>query len=234
MGLQINKDGDPLARHSLSPGELKGLLAAERAGKPFLAFRDREGRLGLFATDHGEQTCTVGRRPEMDLSIAWDSEVSGLHAELQGLSGEWTIVDDGLSKNGTYVNGRRVSGRQRLRDGDRVRIGQTILVYKAGGATPSQETAITNETPTPRELTDAQRRVLVALCRPYRDGGNFTTPATNQQIAEELFLSVDAVKMHLRALFGKFELTGLAQNEKRVRLAESALQLGVISERDLI
>jgi pSer/pThr/pTyr-binding forkhead associated (FHA) protein len=234
MGPQLNKDGDPLARHSLSPGELKGLLAAERAGRPFLAFRDREGRLGLFGTDHGEQTCTVGRRPEMDLSIAWDSEVSGLHAELQGLGGEWTIVDDGLSKNGTYVNGRRVSGRQRLRDGDRVRIGQTTLVYRAGGTTPSQETAITSEAPMPRELTDTQRRVLVALCRPYRDGGSFTTPATNQQIADEVFLSVDAVKMHMRALFGKFELAGLAQNEKRVRLSERALQLGVISQRDLI
>ncbi len=233
MGPQLDKDGDPFAPHSLSPSELQGLLAAERAGKPFLAFRDEEGRLGLFATGHEQQTCTVGRRPEMDLSIVWDSEVSGLHAELQGLGGEWTIVDDGLSKNGTYVNGQRVSGRQRLRDGDRVRIGQTILVYKAGGATPSQETVITSDTPTPLELTDTQRRVLVALCRPYRDGGNFTTPATNHQIAEEVFLGVDAVKMHMRALFGKFELAGLAQNEKRVRLAECALQFGVISQRDL-
>ncbi|MGZ4182186.1 MAG: FHA domain-containing protein [Solirubrobacteraceae bacterium] len=43
----------------------------------------------------------------MDVSIGWDAEVSGLHAELQAFSGEWTIVDDGLSTNGTYVNGSR-------------------------------------------------------------------------------------------------------------------------------
>ncbi len=233
MGLQLNKDGDPLAPHSLSPSELQELLATERAGKPFLAFRDGEGRLALFATGRGGQTRTVGRRPEMDLPIAWDTEVSGLHAELQGLGGEWTIVDDGLSKNGTYVNGERVSGRQRLRDGDRIRIGQTILAYRAGAPIEVQETVTAGEAPALGELTDTQRRVLIALCRPYRDGGSFATPATNQQIAAEVFLCVDAVKMHLRRLFASFELSEMPQNEKRARLAECVLQFGVISERDL-
>jgi pSer/pThr/pTyr-binding forkhead associated (FHA) protein len=233
MGVQLSKDGDPLAPHSLSPSDLKDLLAAERTGKPFLAFRDQDGRLGLFASGRGGQTRTFGRRPEMDLSIYWDSEVSGLHAELQGLGGEWTIVDDGLSTNGTYVNGQRVSGRQRLRDEDRIRIGHTILVYRAGGATPVQETVTAGEGPALGELTDTQRRVLIALCRPYRDGDNFATPASNQQIAEEVFLSVDAVKMHLRRLFASFELSEMPQNEKRARLAECVLQYGVISNRDL-
>ena len=82
------------------------------------------------------------------------------------------------------------------------------------------------------QLTDTQRRVLIALCRPYRDGG-FATPATNQEIAAEVFLSVDAVKMHLRTLFGRFALGELPQNQKRARLAECALQSGMISHRDL-
>ncbi|HSS04375.1 MAG TPA: FHA domain-containing protein [Solirubrobacterales bacterium] len=233
MAPQPNKDGDPLAPHSLSPSELKELLAAERTGQPFLVFRREEGELALFTIGGGEQARTIGRRAETDLAIAWDSEVSGLHAELQVLGGEWAILDDGLSTNGTYVSGQRVNGRRRLRDGDRIRIGQTILVYKAGGPATVQETVAAGETAALQELTETQRRVLVALCRPYRDGGNFTRPATNQQIADEVFLSVEAVKMHLRALFGKFELSGLAQNEKRGRLAECALQLGVISQRDL-
>jgi hypothetical protein len=233
MGISLNRDGDPLAPHSLSPSELKELLEIERAGKPFLAFRDGEGRLGLFATGRGGQTRTVGRRSEMDLSIAWDSEISGLHAELQGLGGEWTIVDDGLSRNGTFVNGQRISGRQRLRDGDRIRIGQTILAYRAGSPAEVQETVTAGEAPAVGELTDTQRRVLIALCRPYRDGASFATPTSNQQIAQEVFLSVDAVKMHLRRLFASFELSEMPQNEKRARLAECVLQFGVISERDL-
>ena len=53
-------------------------------------------------------------------------------------------------------------------------------------------------------VSPAQRRVLVALCRPYKDGADFATPATNSEIGAELHLSVDAVKTHLRALFEKF------------------------------
>ena len=48
-----------------------------------------------------------------------------------------------------------------------------------------------------------------------------------------MFLGVDAVKTHLRALFGKFGLEELAQNEKRVRLAECALELGLVRRGEL-
>jgi predicted ArsR family transcriptional regulator len=82
-------------------------------------------------------------------------------------------------------------------------------------------------------LSDAQRRVLVALCRPFKDSSGYVTPATNQQIADELFLSIDAVKTHLRALFAKFEIEDLPQNQKRVRLVELALTNGIVSPRDL-
>jgi hypothetical protein len=235
VATRVDIDGDPVGPHSLSPRELKDLLAAERGGKPFLAYRDQQGLLGIFLAGRGGQTRTVGRRAEMDLSIPWDSEVSGLHAQLQGLGGEWTIVDDGLSRNGTYVNGQRVSGRQRLRDGDRVRVGRTVLAYNAAcpSSAPESETVTAGLEPAPQSLTDTQRRVLIALCRPYHDGGGFATPATNQQIAAEVFLSVDAVKMHLRNLFAKFELGELPQNQKRARLAECVLQFGVISQREL-
>ena len=81
-------------------------------------------------------------------------------------------------------------------------------------------------------LTAAQRRVLVALCRPML-GSEHGYPATNKAIAAELTLSVDAVKTHLRVLFGKFELNELAQNQKRATLAQCVFQLGLISQRDL-
>jgi hypothetical protein len=233
MPIQLDKVGDPLAPHSLSPRELKELLAAERAGNPFLAFRNEQGLLGLFAPGRGGQTRTLGRGAEVDLPISWDSAVSGLHAELQGLGGEWTIVDDGLSTNGTFVNGERVSGRQRLRDGDRILVGRTILVYNAPSSARPPSTVAAGDEPAFQELTDTQRRVLVALCRPYRDGASFATPASNQQIATEVCLSVDTVKTHLRILFGEFELSELPQNQKRVRLAECVLQYGVISQREL-
>jgi pSer/pThr/pTyr-binding forkhead associated (FHA) protein len=233
MPIQGDMGSDPLAPHSLSANELEQLLEAERAGKPFLAFRDQDGALGLFVTGGADDTRSLGRRAEMDLSIPWDSEVSGLHAELQGVAGEWMIVDDGLSTNGTFLNGERVNGRQRLKDGDRIRIGRTVLAFKAASSASAQETVLPGAQPTRKQLTDTQRQILIALCRPYRDGGSFASPATNQQIADEVFLSVDAVKMHLRTLFAKFELGELPQNQKRASLAERALQFGVISQREL-
>ena len=70
-------------------------------------------------------------------------------------------------------------------------------------------------------LTPAQRRVLIALCRPFKDS-TYATPATNQQIADELVVSVDAVKSTLRALFEVFGVDALPQNQKRASLALQA------------
>ncbi len=66
-----------------------------------------------------------------------------------------------------------------------------------------------------------------------RTASAFATPATNQQIGEELHLSVDAVKTHMRALFEKLEVGDLPQNQKRVALAERALQAGIVNRREL-
>jgi len=233
MPIPLRDDGDPLAPHSVSPTELQTLLEAERAGQSLLAFRDQLGLLCMLRLNTAaDTTIRLGRRSEMDVAIPWDGEVSGLHAELQTISGELAIVDDGLSTNGTFVNGRRISGRQRLRDGDRIRVGRTVLAYRTHAAGATNETISAIDSPS-LQLSDTQRRVLVALCRPFRDGAGFATPATNQQIASEVYLSIDAVKTHLRALFAKFELADLPQNQKRAKLAECALQFGVISQHEL-
>ena len=48
-----------------------------------------------------------------------------------------------------------------------------------------------------------------------------------------IFLSIDAIKTHLRALFAKFGVENLPQNQKRTRLAALAMQSGMISDHDL-
>jgi hypothetical protein len=79
----------------------------------------------------------------------------------------------------------------------------------------------------------AQKRVLLALCRPYKDHSAFARPASNRDIADELFLSIDAVKSHLRNLFAKFDLDDLPQNAKRTRLVEQAFQHGLVRDSEL-
>jgi hypothetical protein len=212
--------------------ELKEQIEAERLGRPFLVYRDAEDEQALFLIEEGTTSLWVGRSASADLSLPWDPEVSNLHAQLEFVGTECTLVDEGLSRNGSFVNGERVSGRRRLRDGDTLRFGQTGVIYRAPGESAS-ETVLSGDALTAAGVSPAQKRVLVALCRPFKDGSSFATPATNGQIGEELHLSVDAVKTHLRALFEKFGVEDLPQNQKRVALVERALQSGLVSEREL-
>ena len=59
-------------------------------------------------------------------------------------------------------------------------------------------------------------------------------PASNAQIAEELVLSVSSVKTHLRALYEKFGVDDLAQNQKRLALAARALESGAVTPDELL
>jgi pSer/pThr/pTyr-binding forkhead associated (FHA) protein len=175
---------------------------------------------------------TVGRSSGNDIALEWDTEVSRLHAELESLGDEWTVADDGLSRNGSFVNGQRISGRHRLRDGDVVRVGRTHIAFRVPESPESNPTVAAGSRAELPALSATQRAVLAALCRPYKDS-ELATPATNQQIADELYLSVDAIKAHLRTLFGYFGVQHLPQNQKRSYLAMRALQDGVVSRRDL-
>jgi pSer/pThr/pTyr-binding forkhead associated (FHA) protein len=221
----------PAGAQSIS--ELKARIEAERAGQPFLLYRDGDDRQQLFSFEPGSAHASVGRRRSSDLVLDWDEQVSRLHAQFERVEEDWMVVDDGLSRNGTFVNGERLSGRRRLTDGDTLRFGATTVTFRSPRVEEQAGTATAGDIPTEVDLSTTQRRVLVALCRPYKDGTAFASPATNQQIAEELFLSVDAVKTHLRVLFAKFDVAQLPQNQKRIRLVERAFYVGVISERDL-
>ncbi|HEY3020030.1 MAG TPA: FHA domain-containing protein [Solirubrobacteraceae bacterium] len=214
--------------------DVKAELEAERAGHPFLLYRDGDGGQQLHVLEDSASPITVGRRSGSDLSLPWDTEVSRLHAQLERVGEDWTVVDDGLSRNGTFVNGERVLGRRRLCAGDALRFGDTTVFFRDPVASQSQMTAIGHELPGPAALTDAQRRVLVELCRPVADPRGHGAPATNLEIAGELFLSVDAVKTHLRALYAKFGLEQLPQNQKRMRLVKLAFDTGAVSERELV
>jgi pSer/pThr/pTyr-binding forkhead associated (FHA) protein len=223
----------PLDAHVATPQELRERIAAERRGTPFLVYRTADDEQAIVDLTAIGERMTVGRRPGNDVVLDWDSEVSRVHAALERIGADWTVVDDGLSHNGTYVNGQRVTSRHRLRDGDTISIGGTVLAFRAPGEGSISRPTVTAIGPHIGELlTPAQRRALIALCRPFKDN-HYATPATNQQIADELVVSVDAVKSTLRALFEVFGVDDLPQNQKRASLALQAMRSGVISRRDL-
>ena len=216
-----------------SAAELKAQIEAERRGRPFLVLRDGEGEQRIVVVEEGAAELWVGRGEAAGLRIDWDEEVSALHAQIEVVGGECTLLDDGLSRNGSFVGEERVHGRRRLRDGDTLRFGRTRVLFRRPGESAPEATVVAAEMPTAAVVSPGQRRVLIALCRPFKDGSNFSTPPTNQAIAEELHLSVDAVKTHMRALFERLGVEDLPQNQKRVALVERALQSGVVAPRDL-
>lgn len=181
----------------------------------------------------GCERFTIGRRPGNGLAVGWDPKVSRVHAALERIGHDWVLVDEGLSSNGTFLNSERLLSRRRLADGDVIEVGRTTLVFRDPGE-PSAPT-LTDVDVDPRiagRLTRGQRDVLIALCRPFKSHA-VAGPATNREIADDLSISVDAVKSVLRGLFALFGLDDLPQNKKRASLALEALRSGVVTRRDL-
>jgi pSer/pThr/pTyr-binding forkhead associated (FHA) protein len=209
----------------VTPSELADRLRTERGGAPFLLHVDGEGRQRIVDLS-GADRLSIGRQATADVPLTWDSEVSRLHAVLERVSDEWTLCDDGLSRNGSFVNGQRITGRRVLADGDAIAVGRTLIVYRSGPPAEPAETTRATTHLAPPDLTPAQLRVLEALC-----DDRYGAPPSNRELAEALFLSVDTVKSHLRELFHAFGVPDLPQNRKRAELARRARELGLARRR---
>jgi hypothetical protein len=218
----------PPVFRSVSPAELAERLGAERRGMPFMVYLDADGRQRIVDLGDRPSSLCIGREPSADIALDWDDEVSRVHAVLECVGDAWTLVDDGLSRNGSFVNGQRVLGRRRLDDGDSITVGRTLLVFLEP-IQPNARTTARTRLSAPPELSAAQRRVLGALCRPFRDSP-FAAPASNREIANELVLSVETVKSHMHALFGLFDVEAMPQNRKRAELARRAFERGAVPD----
>jgi pSer/pThr/pTyr-binding forkhead associated (FHA) protein len=223
----------PVAPHRATAPELKAQLEAARDDTPFLIYRDGADSQRIIHLRGALERVMIGRRASNDVPLDWDIQVSRTHAELERLGDEWAVSDDGLSSNGTFVNGVRIRGRRLLCDGDELRVGTTVIVFRAPARGASLVTFVPEQLQRAPRLGASQRAVLVALARPYKHSSGFAIPATNRDVAAEVVLTVNGVKSIMRALFQKFGVEELPQGEKRARLVERALQLGAISEDDL-
>jgi pSer/pThr/pTyr-binding forkhead associated (FHA) protein len=208
--------------------EVQARLAAMRAQRPFLILRDSDRRQRIVPLAGGR--FVLGRAADADLCLAWDPTVSAVHASLFERGGQrWAIDDDGLARNGTFVNGERLHGRHPLANGDVVRLGGTSIGFVDPRPSTVVATMAIDDHPKPT-VSAAQRRVLVALCRPFKGGARAPSPASNQEIAEDLHVSVETVKTHLGNLYDLFGLGRLKPNEKRAQLAWHALESGVVDD----
>ena len=133
--------------------DVRERLLAEARERPFLLFRDGDERQRL-AELSGDRL-TVGRRDSADVALTWDGEVSRLHVELVRMGADWVACDEGLSHNGTFVNGERLRGRRRLAHGDVLRCGDTMLVFRSPRAASDATVAAGNAPPPAISRLDA-------------------------------------------------------------------------------
>lgn len=82
-------------------------------------------KLGGKTMTLGPGTHSVGRMSDCWLTLD-DELTSRYHARFE-VVGEEVFVEDLDSRNGTFLNGEKVAGRTKLRDGDRVRIGRELM-----------------------------------------------------------------------------------------------------------
>jgi hypothetical protein len=169
---------------------------------------------------------TVGTLESNDVVVDADG-VSRVHAVFERFGDAWCVRDLG-SRNGTFVNGGRIIGEQPLHSGDEILLGRLRLLFRGPAARGKQTTAIAEPPP----LTQRERDVLLALCRPLLTGDAFTEPASIKAIAAELVVSEAAVKQHLSRLYGKFDV-GTHGERRRVQLANAAVASGAVKLGDL-
>jgi predicted component of type VI protein secretion system len=192
---------------------------------PYVEVHGRAGREVVVLTG---RRIVLGRDLDSDVALSADSAVSRVHAMLERVGSGWCVRDLG-SANGTIVNGKRISAEHRLRAGDEIRVGRSLLVYHDRDAVPGSSTEAIEAPP---GITARERDVLVALCRPLLAADVFTEPASTRQIADALAVSEAAVRQHLARLYDKF---GVYEGDEhpRLRLANEAIRRGAVRLADL-
>lgn len=151
----------------------------------------------------------IGRDPDCEVTLPGDATISRVHATLTATEGGWEIADSG-SRNGTFVNGRRLTAPQLLADADRVLIGNFVLVLQPDDdvfvETVASDEAGRTRAQVETGLSAREVEVLRLLCAGDSD----------QQIAASLFISIKTVQSHLDRIRDK---TGCRRRAELLRYA---------------
>ena len=88
---------------------------------------------------HDGETRQAGRDPAGNDFVFDDPRVSGTHARLEWTGRGWTLRDLG-SKNGTFVEGKRIEKPRALADGERIQVGSIVLTFRVFSPEKSTDT----------------------------------------------------------------------------------------------
>ncbi len=81
----------------------------------------------------------IGRSDGLEVTIR-DDLISRRQARITRRDNEY-FIEDLLSANGTFVNGKKLAGIQALKEGDQIAAGDTLLIFQLGEAAPAAATS---------------------------------------------------------------------------------------------
>ena len=162
----------------------------------------------------GQSLVTLGRRPEADVCLPWDPEISRVHR--RAAASERRVDRD---RRGAFPERHagqrlRVEGRRRLRDGDYTTVGYTTLTFCDPREADVDITLSEGSLRPIQTYSEQQQRVLRALCQPLLGDGEGVTPAPDKEVAEALGLASGVVARELEALACSFGFDDLPLAER--------------------
>jgi hypothetical protein len=222
-------EDDPRLPGWLTPAELKRVLEAERVGSATLLWKDDQDQLQILKLDPDTEYY-LGRGDGMNVSLPWDTRVSGLHARIGAAGGEWLLFDDGWSTNGTFLNDKKIDRSTRLRHKDVIRVGRTPLSFRAAPAAKTMKTALDDPGDELPSFDATDHAILVELCRRYF-ADELLIPVENKAIAEALHFSEETVSARFRRMYSRTGIN-LGKNQNRAALMSLVIRKGVVTPRD--
>lgn len=109
----------------IQPGKRSPKASRGRRGTParliVIEPKERRGTTFAIATEVG-----IGRDGDNTIEVTDDEYISGHHAKVSLIEGN-VIVEDLGSRNGTHLNGTRLTRPHSVHTGDRIQVGYTVL-----------------------------------------------------------------------------------------------------------
>ena len=205
--------------------------SAREQGHAYVRYRDAAD-FHAVALDPSASPIYIGRDEGCGVRIVHDARVSRRHARLIFGAGQWSI-EDGPSRNGTFVEGRRTTGEQILLDRTTFTVGKTLLSLHMP---PKSDVVATLADEPPTRLlhpSQTQRKVLVALARPFlTSDDNVAVTPTNAEIAAELGYQAATIRDAISDLYQQAGL-GRGAGDRRAQLVRLAIREHAVTPRDL-
>lgn len=148
-------------------------------------------------------SAVVGRDPGNPIYLN-DGRASRHHAEFRPQNGGWLLVDSG-SRNGTWLNGSRVSQPAPLAPGDRIQIGHSTLVFDPLNATSARMG------PSDSHVNRPPDRVMQIPVEETTGGSGMPLDSTTTSLARDPLVRLQLVYQFSDSLRGCFDLQKLAQ-----------------------